>query len=257
MKYADVVYTAPGDAPAGLPSLFPMKGFRIIPILPATATVADVIAAYSGLIVRTQRGSMSRSLSQITPVTVTDDVSVVSPDWQRSPGFNALSLQGGRVGITYRVWWAEDCYESMDPGSSPYLNGFAGGGASGAVVTFQSPIGPAGAPTQAQASAANIPSLSTDGIAIMPGTKGAIATLTAPVGQTINGTPTLVWWRWNASLARWQETAVQEVPPIGRRDVAGAEQFILACYPGDRLYVEARQCGATGAGGLVVTLTTA
>lgn len=257
MKYADVVYAAPGDAPAGMPSQFPLKGFRVVPILAATATIADVLQAYESLVIRVQRSSNARQQSGVAPVGITDDVSVVGPDWVRSPGFNALSFQSGRVGVTYRVWWAEDCYEVVDPGSVPMAYGFSGGGSSSAVLNQQAAVGPAGAGTQAQLSAANIPSLSTDGLVIPPGTKGALATIAAPVGQTINAAGALVWWRWVAALSRWAELAVQEVVPVGRRDAGGAEQFVLACYPGDRLYVEARNVGATGAGGLVVTLTTA
>lgn len=252
MKYSDVVYAAPGSAPAGMPSTFPLKGFRVVPVLAATATVAAVIAAYAALVVRVSRSSQSRAISGVAPFAVTDDISVVGPDWIRSPGFSALTLQGGVVGVTYRVWWAEDCYEVVDPGSSPYLNGFAGAGAS-AANSATAVVGPASAVTQFQESTNNIPSLSTDGIAVSPGQRGAYAVVSAAAAETMISV-TVVWWRYVASLARWAESAIQEAPPAGRRDVYGSEQLVVACLPGDRLYAEARDAVASGDGDLVVTM---
>lgn len=261
MKYADVVYAGVPIAPAGLPSDFTLKGFRVVPILGAAATVADVAAAYAPLVVRVSRNSQSRSLSQPagTSSAVVDDVSVVAPDWHRSPGFNSLLIQGGQAGVTYRVWWAEDCLEMLDPGSSPFLNGFSAAGSSTpsnlGVQSVQ--VGPGGTSVQAQSSVANIPTAAGDGYALRSGAKGFYAVLTAPAGQTINGTPTLVWWRYNSLLSRWVETGVQESPPTGRLDVMGVEQSCQVAGGSERVYCEARNCSATGAGNLTVTITSA
>lgn len=260
MKYADVVYAGAPIAPAGLPSTFGLKGYRVVPVLIAGATVADVLAAYSGLVVRTSRASQSRSLSgDPTAGGITDDVSVVGPDWIRSPGFNALLIQSGQVGTTYRVWWAEDCFEIVDAASPPYLNGFSG---PSAVIAspLRSNIGPAGAGTQASASAAaNKPSSATDGLAVSAGHRGAYATVSVQAAATISAigagaTDGLVWWKYNSAVGRWAETLLVEQIQIGARDAAGLEQLLSTCNPGDRVYVEARNITAS-AGVLTVSLS--
>lgn len=256
MKYADVVKTGANDPVPAMPTTFPLKGFRIVPQLGGAATAADVQAAYASLTVQVTRASQARSQSN-EPMGVTDSVAVDGPHWFRSPGFNLFLITGGQVGVTYRVFWAEDCKEIVDV-ATPALPGYSGGGSSSSSLLLQSvAVGPAGAVTQAQSSTGNIPSLPTDGVEIRDGMSGAYAILSAPVGQTINGTPTLVWWRYSQGLSRWVETAIQEAPPIGRRDVMGVEQQVLCRgIAGERLYVEARSCTATAAGALEVTMVT-
>lgn len=261
MKYADVVYAGAPISPAGLPTEFSLKGFRVAPVLSAGATFSDVVAAYASLVVRVARSSQSRSISGVTPVGITDDVSVVGPDWHRSPGFNTLQLVSGQVGVTYRVWWAEDCLEMLDPGALPAMEGFASGGIPAQLTPNYTNVGPAGAATQALASTANIPSLSTDGVALRAGTKGMYAVVQAAAGQTITVAGQLVWWRWSGGVGRWIETAVQEVPPTGRRDVMGAEQLVMVAGGvggnNERVYCEARNVNASGGANLTVTIITA
>ncbi len=258
MKYVDVVATGGSDTPAGMPTGFPLKGFRIIPILIAGATIADVIAAYAPLVVTMLRSSNARAISGIAPVGITDVIAVPGPDWIRSPGFSAMTLVG-QGGTTYRVFWSEDCYEVMDPGTSPMLNGFAGAAASIA-SPLRANIGPAGAGTQTSASAAaNKPSSATDGLAVSAGHRGAYATVSAAVGQTISAigagaSDGLVWWKYNSAIARWSETLLVEQIQIGARDAAGLEQMLATCNPGDRVYAEARNI-TVSAGAITVSLS--
>lgn len=246
MKYADLVYAAPGDAPAGMPSTFPLKGFRVIPVLGATATIADVIAAYASLVVRVSRGSNARQISGVAPVGINDDIAVPGPDWIRSPGFNALNLQGGQVGVTYRVFWAEDCYEVMDPGTSPMLPGFVGAGAAAAA-----PI--AGTTSQLANSVANIPAAAGDGQLLPSGVKGCYAVASAQAAATILGPGSIVWWRYSSYLGRWAETTVQDALSGGRRDCATAEQLMNGA-PNDRIYAEARSVTVSAGANLGVLI---
>jgi hypothetical protein len=241
-----------------MPTTFPLKGFRVVPILAPGSTVADVAAAYAALVVRVSRNSQSRSLSGLN-IGVVDDVAVPGPDWIRSPGFAALSLQSGVVGVTYRVWWAEDCFEMVDTGTAPYLDGFiTPAPTSSPIVAVTSQVGPAGALTQLRGSAAgNIPTLATDGLALATGHHAAYAVLSAPAAATLSG-GLLVWWRFNSIVGRWGETLIQEAFATGRRDAAGLEQLIQALNLGDRLYVEARSVThSSGAADVVVNLTLA
>ena len=253
MKYADVLYSGAPIAPAGLPGGFSLKGFRVVPLLSAGATVADVAAAYASLVVRVSRSSQSRAISGIDPYAVVDDVAVPGPDWTRSPGFNALLIQSGQAGVTYRVWWAEDCLEMVDAGTSPFLNGFTGAPTPASLTPTTTAVGPAGTTTQAQSSTANIPSLATDGVAVPAGAKGAYAVLSGAVGQSVTFA-VLVWWRYNATLARWIETGVQESPALARRDVMGVEQQLGVSGGSERVFVEARSCTLSAAGNMTVSL---
>lgn len=257
MKYADVGYAGAPAVVPGLPGNFGLKGYRVVPILGATATATDVIAAYAALVMRVSRASQSRAISNdVAGYNVVDDVAIPGPDWVRSPGFNALTIQNGVNGVTYRVWWAEDCFEIVDAASPPYLNGFVGpGSAVGAPNSVL--IGPSGAVTQTPASAAgNKPVLATDGVAIPVGVRGAYATISAVVGQTLSAPAVgLVWWRYSFQLSRWCETEIQQTFPSGARDAAGVEQDVKAMFPGDRLYVEARSCAVSGGATIVVSLT--
>lgn len=246
MKYADVVYAAPGGAPAGMPTDFSLKGFRVVPLLGATATAADVAAAYASLVVRVSRASQSRSLSGVTPICIDDDVAIPGPDWIRSPGFSALSLQNGQAGVTYRVWWAEDCLEMVDAATPPYLNGFTGAGASAAAPA-------AVTVSQLANSPANIPTLAGDGVLIPAGAKGAHAIASAQAAATILGAGSLVWWRYSQFLGRWAETTQQDALAGGRRDCATVEQLTNG-PAGDRLYVEARNVTVSAGANLDVLL---
>lgn len=249
MKYVDVVKTGAPDAVA-LPAMS-IKGYRVVPILGPGATTADVIAAYAPLVVRTSRNSANRQQSALVPFTVTDDVSIVDPSWQRSPGFNGMFIQAGLLGVTYRVWWAEDCYESVDTGATPWLNGMNGGiGGSSAPtpVVNSGLIGSGGSATQTRNSSSNIPIVATDGIAIPPNAKAAYFAIDSKNGaETLTG-GSVQWWRYVALLGRWVKTGLVETIPTGLRSAMNVETPALAYYPGDRLYAEALLVTATGAG---------
>lgn len=255
MKSQDIVYVGAPIGPA-LAAEFLMKGYRVCPVLGAGATIADVVAAYAPLRVQVTRNSQSRALSGLTPGVV-DDIPINGPDWVRNPGYNLLLITAGQVGTTYRVWWAEDCFEIVDAATPPYLNGMAPGTPTGS-STAPAFVGPAGAVTQLPASAANIPTLATDGLALPGGARGVRASISAVVGQTLaalGATTAIVWWRYDALVGRWQETEAQNSYPVGRRDASTVEQVIATAATGDRIFPEARQVAVSGGATLQIGLT--
>lgn len=253
MKQFDVSGVFPQTVP--LDASFGMKGYRIIPILTAAETEADAVAAYAALQIDLVRNSNSRAQSGSAP-GITDTLNPPGPDWVRCPGFNQMRIVTGQAGRTYRVFIAEDCYEVVDAASPPYMNGFMGGGTSGSISPTTTSIGPGGAGTQTQNSAAgNIPTAAGDGVLIPPGIKGAYVDVEAPAGQTISAVTTgMVWWRYSAAKARWGETSLQEIIATGARDASGIEQAVNG-KAGDRLYVEARSVATSGGGALTVRLS--
>lgn len=254
MKQALVAVAALPAAVAGFPTDFASKGFRIIPVLASGASRADVEAAYASLKVTITRNSQARAESGVTPYNVSDVLSVVGPDWHRSPGFGAISITNAQIGVSYLVQWAEDCLEMVNV-LPPALPGF-GEVTTPTATASTTTIGPGGAATQTQASAAgNIPTAATDGVEIPAGIVGAYADIEAPAGQTLSAvTEGLVWWRYSAAAGRWRETTLQEVIVTGRRDAGGLEQSVKG-KAGDRLYVEARNVSTSGAGALTVRLS--
>lgn len=254
MQSEDVVFNGVPVAPTLMAPQWPAKGLRIVPVIPG-ADAAAIAAAYELLTIQWQRGSQALSLSGISPPTVTEQFPINAPDWIRSPGFNQLFITGGQVGVTYRIWWAIDCLEMVDVGSPPYLDGLTPGTGGGSYVPT---LGRATA-AQAQNSTANIPAAAGDGVAIAHpssggySSRGIHADVAAPAGQTITG-GLIVWWRYNSALAAWCETGVQETLPTGRRYVATADQLV-AGYPGDRLYAEARSVITSGGGAPIVSVS--
>lgn len=246
MKYEDVVYAGAPIGPT-LPSGFGLKGYRVVPLMTAGETIADVVAAYTPLVVRTSRASQSRSLSgDPTAGGINDDVAVNGPDWVRSPGFNALLIQAGQAGRTYRVWWAEDCFEIVDAASPPYLDGFVG-----AAASVAAPV--AGSTSQLANSIANIPTLAGDGQLLPAGVKGCYAVASAQAAATILGPGAIVWWRYSSYLGRWAETTAQDALSGGRRDCATAEQLVNGA-PGDRIFAEARSVTVSAGANLDVLI---
>jgi len=243
MKSYDVLKTAATDA-VGPANIFPLKGYRLIPLLPAGSTLVDVVAAYEALQVTIERSSAARASTGVAPGVV-DVVPVPGPDWVRSPGFGSLALSGGVVGVTYRVWLAEDCME-ISQAVEPYATGFLPNGA-GATIPQVTQY------AAAQAVATNLPATVADGLAVPAGAKGALAMLSAPAGQTITGAQ-LRWWRWDATLAAWVLTAITEAPALGVEHVMGSEQPLLVAGDASRFFVEALNCTASGAGALTLTL---
>lgn len=122
MKVFDVV-SAGMPVVVPLVGSYPRKGFRCIPVLPAGATAADAQAAYATLSVTVTR--MSESLAAAGIAQAAETYNVPGPDWNRSPGFGAISIAVGFVG-TVRVWIADDCYEIQDV-TPPYMAGFTPG----------------------------------------------------------------------------------------------------------------------------------
>lgn len=257
MKSQDLVYVGAPIGPA-LDPLFNMKGYRVAPVLAAGASAAEVVAAYAPLRVQVTRNSQSRALSGLTPGVI-DDVPVNGPDWIRNPGFNLLLISAGLVGTTYRIWWAEDCFEIVDAASPPYLAGLAPG--SPPTAYSQQLIGPALAVTQlANSLAGNVPTNAADGIAVPRGASGAYVAVDAGVGATISAmvaTSGLFWWRYVSSMARWCPLELAESYTVGGRTCAGMEQALAACRPGDRLYVEARSFATSTGNPLEVWFTVA
>lgn len=236
MKVADLTTGQSLPITAGIQA----KGFRVIPVLASPASPADIEAAYANCEVLVTRLSTAvyQSGNGSGPAGVTDTYRIAGPDWVRSPGFGALILSG-QIGVTYRVWWAEDCYEIIDP-VEPFYPGLTPS-STGMVVN-------AASYTAAQSSTANIPSAGSDGVQI-PGTsdrlyyewrsstlsaagsatvslratqQAALAIVSAGSGQTVTAGGTGVWWRYTAALGRWAETQLQDLGmPGGRRDVMG------------------------------------
>ena len=246
MKYSSEVGTGALAAVSVADSSLSLKGVRIIPILASTATFADVAAAYAGCLVSWNRSSEQRSSAKnpdtgLPSASVTDIVPVVGPDWIRSPGFGGLQFKGV-AGVTYFVLYAEDCKEIEDV-ATPCLYGFGAGAPASAAKTASY--------TAAQSSTANIPSVAGDGVSVA-GCNGVVAHLSAGAGQTVTAAGLLVWWRYNASTGRWSEGPIQEVTPISRRDVCGADQLV---GPGvDRVFVEWRSGTLSAAGSATLTL---
>lgn len=248
MKYADLVFAGAPIGPPTMPTAFPCKGFRVVPILAAGATAVEVLAAYAALTVTVQRSSVARQNSNVVPVGITDTYAVTGPDWVRSPGFSTLLITGGQAGVTYRVTWAEDCYEVLDVAAPPYLNGFQGPGAAPSPSTTSTT---GSSTTQAQASLANIPAGAV-GIDVS-GKAGVALNLVAPATQTFTGGD-VVWWRYDAFSATWCQTGIVESVPTGFRGAALGDKELLVTPANTRLFAELRNVTCSGAGNVTVNL---
>lgn len=247
MKAEIVTYSGAPIGPTQMPTQYPCKGYRVVPLLAAGATAAEVIAAYADLTVQTKRASTSKQMSGMDPTTV-DDLPVRAPDWIRSPGFSQLIITSGLNGTQYLVYWAEDCYEVIDVGDPPYLAGFQGPGAGpspspGALVTYTN--------AQAQASTANVPAGAVG--VLLTSQKGLACTISAPAAQTITGGDAVLW-RFDSTTGRWCKTGYVESLPTGVRDVALSDKLLTVNGPGVRFFVELNNVTCSGAGAVTVNL---
>jgi hypothetical protein len=117
-------------------------------------------------------------------------------------------------------------------------------------------IGPAGASTQtANSAAGNIPTAATDGVSL-DGQCRVLITVSAASGQTLSGGGTLVFWYYDATLARWAVNVEGTNPPMtsasGSRD---STVFVRRTFPAGRFYVEADTVTSSG-GALTVRVRT-
>lgn len=145
---------------------------------------------------------------------------------------STLSVTTGQV--TIKLLQAE---------GATYTEDSEAGGVDGGTVQY----------TALQSSLLNIPSDTaprTKGVPLSGG-KGVRAIVSAPVGQTVTAL-TLVWWVREGAVGRWAEGPTQEVLSTGRRDIAGADQFVQVSS--GEAWAEVRSSTASGAGNFDVTL---
>lgn len=130
--------------------------------------------------------------------------------------------------------------------------------ATGQTAPVDMAVGPAGASTQtANSAAGNIPTAATDGVALKNQCR-ALVTVSAASGQTLSGGGTLVFWYYDANLARWAVNIEGTNPPMtaasGVRDITIA---VRRTFPSSvaRMYVEADTV-TSSSGALTVRIRT-
>lgn len=174
---------------AGAGPDIPVVGYRIIPVLPAGATQADLLAAYNALTVRVTKQSTK------FPGGVQESQYIAGPDWQAGVGIGRIEIMSGLNPTTYRVWLATDCKE-MEFVETPVMNGFAGAGASPGggtnVATSENQNLTAAAPTAAG-----------DGVVITGARAVRLSYKAANAGATMNAVGRSNGYWYSSTLARW------------------------------------------------------
>lgn len=223
MFSVDVAYAgAPVDAfnASGAGPNIQALGFRVIPVLAAGATQADLAAAYANLQVRITKATKN------FPTGTIETMAVAGPDWLAAPGVGRVEIINGLNPTTYRVWVATDCKE-MEFVTAPVMNGFAGGGASPG----------AGSSTFAnenQNLTAAAPTAAGDGVAIGGARAIRLSYTAANAGATLNAAGKALCYWYSSALTRWVRCpeldydfaagGVTPVQPAG----TGPAPFVLA-----------------------------
>lgn len=184
---SDDYVPAGGGFTVTIPTGIMATGFRIIPVLAASATPADMVAAYALITnVAMKKGT------QNFPTGVTENMLLSGPDWIRSPGLGEIIVTVAAG--TYRVWIATDCKEMMDA-VPPFMNGFPSsgtstGGTNTTTATTKNFTGTA-------------PSAAGDGVDITNAKAVKVSYKAATAAATLNAVGSVKVYGYSTGASRW------------------------------------------------------